>query len=743
MNRDSAETIEALPEVPEELSDEQLDHPSLYINRELSWLEFNRRVLEEARDRSVPLLERLKFLAIFSQNLDEFFMVRVGNLKQKIDSDINYSSGADRMLPREQMALISQMAHEMVEKQYRYLLDEILPPLAEAGIEILTGDRLTDEQRTFLDNLFSREVFPVLTPLALDLSHPFPHLTNGSSNMAIRLRRPKQPRTLLALVQLPSILPRFVNLPSAQGHQFLPLERVIRMNLDQLFPGMQIVDSYLFRVTRDADFDLDDYAEIKDLAETIERQIRERRRGVASRLEIGEEAPEDLVEFLRESLHLEPGDVYRLPSPLDLTGLFEICSLPGAESLKEPEFVPRIDPAISGAKSLFAAIRESDLLLHHPYDSFKPVVDFISAAATDPKVLAIKQTLYRTSSDSPIVAALQEAAHRGKQVSALVELQARMDEERNILWARELEKAGVHVVYGFVGLKTHCKVCLVVRRDDDKIRRYLHLSTGNYNPQTARVYTDLGLFTCNDEFADDASALFNYLTGYCELPHWKKLIVAPSRLRKFLIEKIESERQLGKKGRIVAKINAILEPTVIQALYRASRAGVSIDLVCRGICGLRPGIPGLSENIRVHSVVDRFLEHSRIYYFGQKGHPEVYIASADWMDRNLVRRLEVAFPIEDARLKARVIEILNISLLDNVKSRRLESDGIWRRYPVADDQPLLRSQSYFLRMAQQERRDTGLEPALDSLPMLDTQISREELFGCLRKNKVLATNGKK
>lgn len=714
----------------------------LYINRELSWLEFNRRVLEEAQDVSVPLLERLKFIAIFAANLDEFFMVRVANLKQKIVNDITTVSGGDQMLPRDQLDRISKVIHELTAEAYRCLRRDILVPLAEEGIQILKRKELTADEKNYIDDLFAREIFPVLTPLAIDPSHPFPHLSNNSLNLAIRLRRPKQPQLLLAIVQVPAVLPRFVLLPERRGHSFLPLELVIRKYLQNLFPGMDIVDSHVFRITRDSDFDLDDYEEIKDLIETIERQIRERRLGAATRLEIEEGTPIELVEHLRDALDLEEQDIYELPGPLELKGLFEICALPGYERLRDPDFVPQLVPAVARAKSLFSAIRDGDILLHHPYDSFKPVVDFVSSAADDPDVLAIKQTLYRTSSNSPIIRALQRAADRGKQVTALIELQARLDEERNIAWARELEQAGVHVVYGFVGLKTHCKVALVVRRDIDGIRRYVHLSTGNYNPQTARIYTDVGLFTCDVGFADDASALFNYLTGYSELPAWKKLILAPSQLRTFFIDSIAREAALGTKGRIVAKINAILEPSVIQALFRASQAGVKIDLVCRGICGLRPGIPGISDNIRVTSIVDRFLEHSRIYYFGNQGKPNVYIGSADWMDRNLLRRVEVVFPVEDLSLKARLIQNLSISLNDNVKARLLQPDGSWVRIrPQAQDVPL-RSQQYFLDMALQDDEAVSLHPPLDSLPLLDGNLSRADMKNMLSaKTKGNKKNG--
>ena len=711
-----------------------LDDPSLYLNRELSWLEFNRRVLEEALDPSAPLLERLKFLAIFSSNLDEFFMVRVASLKQKVASDITTSSGGDRLKPRDQLKRISVITHELVAQAFDCLREELFAKLAENGIRMVSRKELSADERVRVDEMFTREICPVLTPLAIDTSHPFPHLSNNSLNLAIRLRRKKQSKARLALVQVPSVLPRFVVLPDARGGvQVQPLEAVIRKYLKQLFPGMEILDSFVFRVTRDSDFDLDDYEEIKDLVETIERHVRDRRRGAATRLEIEEGAPPDLIDYLCEALDLKEQDVYKAPGPLDLKALFEIHSLPGYEHLRDADFVPGVAPEISNADDLWTAIRDGDMLLHHPYDSFKPVVDFINHAADDPNVLAIKQTLYRTSRDSAIIRALKRAADRGKQVTALIELQARLDEERNIEWSRELEKGGVHVVYGFVGIKTHCKVSLVVRREEDQIRRYVHLATGNYNPETARLYTDVGLFTCNEQFVEDASALFNYLTGYSEIPEWHKLILAPSRMKSFVIESIEHEASLGAEGRIVAKLNAILEPDVIAALYRASQAGVRIDLICRGICGLRPGVPGVSDNIRVISIVDRFLEHSRIFYFGAGGTPKLYMGSADWMDRNLIRRIEVIFPIEDPALRARLLEILAISLADNVKARQLQSDGTWRRVEPAEGAFRLRSQQYFLDLVLQRDGKLELDPPFEAIPLIDSRVDPSQLKTSRRK----------
>ncbi|MDB5311258.1 MAG: ppk [Gemmataceae bacterium] len=704
-----------------------LDDPTLYLNRELSWLQFNARVLEEACDPTVPLLERLKFLAIFGSNLDEFFMVRVGGLQQKVTAGIPHGSGADRMSPRLQLERIGQTVREMVTAQYRCLKDEVLPALEKNGIVIRWAEALSGDDLSHTRELFRREIFPVLTPLATDPAHPFPHLLNKSLNLAVSLRRPGDADPLYAVVQVPGVLPRFVQLPSSDptrnGNQgplyaFVPLEAVIKAHLGDLFPGMELGEAVCFRVTRDSEYEIDDEG-IDDLLRAIEAQVKARRRGHAVRLEIEAGAPADVEQFLTNALDLDPEEVYPIRGLLDTTGLFQVYGLSGFADLRDPPFVPAPVAAFVQASSPWAAVRARDILVHHPYESFAHVVDFIEAAANDDRVLAIKQTLYRTSSDSPVVRALQRAADRGKQVTAVIELKARLDEERNILWAKELEKSGVHVVFGFVGLKTHCKVALVVRREEDgAIRRYVHLASGNYNPQTARTYTDLGFFTCNPDFADDVSALFNYLTGYAELPQWRKLVVAPSRLQTAMIEKIEREAanaREGKGGRIIAKLNGLLEPAVVKALYRASQAGAKIDLICRGICSLRPGLPGVSENIRVVSIVDRFLEHSRIFYFENGGQPEVFTGSADWMDRNLSRRVEVVFPIEQPDLKARLIdEILKTTLADNVKARELLSDGTYRRVTPAPGEPLVRSQQRFLELAEVGNRPATVVAAVES-----------------------------
>jgi polyphosphate kinase len=721
-------SVEAAPPTSAPVTLYNLDDRALYINRELSWLEFNRRVLEEALDPAVPLLERFKFLAIFASNLDEFFMVRVGGLQQKVAAGVPIGSGADRMPPREQLERISQTVRQMLDEAYRCLREELMPALEKEGIHLRGPKELSEQQRKHLDEVFGREIFPVLTPLAIDQGHPFPHLLNKSLNLAVVLQRPNVPENLLAVVQVPAVLPRFVPLPAASsggdkggGTAFTTLETVIRMHLEELFPGMRIERAFVFRVTRNSEYEIDD-DEVEDLLKTIEEEVRKRRRAFAVRLEIEASATPEVSAFLTQAVDLEPADVYPIPDLIDLTALFQIHGLPGFPQLRDPPFVPYPVGDFTAAPSIFAAIRARDILVHHPYESFGPVVEFVETAANDERVLAIKQTLYRTSSDSPVVRALAQAADKGKQVTAVIELKARLDEERNILWARELEKSGVHVVFGFIGLKTHCKVALIVRREDDGIRRYVHLATGNYNPQTARIYTDLGFFTCNPEFCEDASALFNYLTGYCELPQWRKLIVAPSRLQSFMLEKIQQEtvnQQTRGTGRIIAKINGLLEPAIVQALYRASQAGVKIDLICRGICALRPQLPGISENIHVYSIVDRFLEHSRVFYFHNNGDPQVYIGSADWMDRNLSRRVEVVFPITAPDLKKRLIdEVLAIALSDNTKMRELLPDGSYRRVTLAANQPAIRCQERFLEIAAENAQKRLKESIPQAQPVL-------------------------
>jgi polyphosphate kinase len=689
--------------------------PDHYINRELSWLEFNSRVLEEAADPSNPWLERLKFLAIFSSNLDEFFEIRVAGLQQQLYAGVAPQDlGADGMAPAEQLAAIDKRAHDLVAEQYRILKEEVFPGLAAGGVERVRFDDLSDAERRHVESLFRASIYPVLTPLAIDPGHPFPHVHNKSLNIALVVERTNggQPRRHFAVVQVPAVLDRVVIVsPRSEPRlRFILLEDIIARHLAELFGGLTVVRHTVFRVTRNTDLTIEE-EDAEDLLEMIEESLRQRMRSDPVRLEISSEADDAFAEMLTRAHDLEARDVYRVDGPVDLTALLALHRLDDFPALKDEPLVPRVSPAFTQGGGIFDVIRAQDVLVHLPYESFGCVVDFIERAADDPQVLAIKQTLYRTSGASPIVSALARAAQNGKQVTALVELKARMDEKNNIAWARTLEQAGVHVVYGIVGLKTHCKASLVVRREADGIRRYVHLSTGNYNPTTARVYTDLGLFTANPELGEDTSALFNLLTGYAEGYSWKKLLVAPLGLREQVISLIEREERHareGRPGRIIVKMNALVEPTVIDALYRASQAGVSIDLVIRGICCLRPGLAGVSENIRVSSIVDKFLEHSRIFYFENAGNPDVLLASADWMPRNFLRRIETMFPIEGPALQARIVgEVLPIVLADTAKLRELLPDGTYRRRRPVDGAAPLRSQVALQQLAREAARETS------------------------------------
>jgi polyphosphate kinase len=694
----------------------------LFINRELSWLGFNERVLEEARDSSVPLIERLKFLCIVASNLDEFFMVRVAGLKQQLSGNVA-ETPPDGLTAAEQLAAVATRAHAMVTEQYRVWREDIAPGIAEAGIRLLRPQDLTPEQRAHLTAYFAREVWPVLTPLAVDSGHPFPMLRNRSLNLAILIHREREKvarhETMVAVVQVPSVLPRITEVPGAAHLSFMLLEDLIAMQAGDLFPGFQVVGCSSFRVTRNFDLSIDE-DEADDLLKTIQKELRRRERGSAVRLEIAHDTPTEVVGFLRAALRLEADDVYLFDGPLHLADFAPICGREDLREYRDEPFSPQIVPPLQEYDDIFRVIDQRDILLQHPYESFEDVVEFISEAADDPNVLAIKQTLYRTSADSPIIRSLIRAAENGKQVTAVVELKARFDEAPNIQWARTLEDAGVHVVYGLMGLKTHCKVALVVKREGNRIKRYVHLSTGNYNPATARVYGDLSYFTARDAYADDAGALFNLLTGYSTPPSWKKFSVAPLGLQERIIALIDREAALGPRGRIIAKMNALVDGPAIKALYRASQAGASIDLIVRGICCLRPGVAGISDNIRVTSIVDRFLEHARIFYFENGGKREVYLSSADWMPRNFQRRVEVMFPIEDEALRDRVLtEILGVALEDNVKARRLGPDGSYTRLRAdgvsangsagPGARPPLRSQYRFMELAR-EKAQSG--PAL-------------------------------
>ncbi|HXU80836.1 MAG TPA: polyphosphate kinase 1 [Polyangia bacterium] len=678
----------------------------LFLNRELSWLAFNERVLAETCDKAVPLGERFKFQSIVASNLDEFFMVRVAGLKQALAGSV-VETGADGLLPAEQLSAIASRAQAMVSTLYRNWRDEIAPGLGAAGLAILRPGQLAAEQRAFLEGRFRRDVWPVLTPLAVDQGHPFPVLRNRSLNLAILLYKERQRvnrrQAIFAVVQVPSVLPRLVEVPAVAPCKaaFVLLEDVIAMHVGDLFPGFRVIGCSPFRVTRNFDLSIDE-DEADDLLQTIQKELRKRERGQAVRLEITADTAPEVEGLLREALRLERDDVYAVDGPLHLADLSPLYGRDELWSHKDDPFLPQMAAPLCDAPDLFRAIGERDVLLHHPYESFEHVVEFIAEAASDPAVLAIKQTLYRTSVDSPIIRALIRAAENGKQVTAVVELKARFDEGPNIAWARVLEEAGVHVVYGLVGLKTHCKMSLVVRREAGAIKRYVHMSTGNYNPSTARLYGDISFFTAREAFADDAGALFNFLTGYATPPSWKRFSVAPAGLHDRIIELIDREASFGAKGRIIAKMNSLVDPQVIRALYRASQAGAKIDLLVRGICCLRPGVPGVSDNIQVTSVVDRFLEHARIFYFEAGGKREVFLSSADWMPRNFVRRVEIMFPIEDEGLRDRLVnEVLATMLCDNVKAWRLQPDGFYLRLGTGDQLPL-RSQHRFVELAREK-----------------------------------------
>jgi polyphosphate kinase len=716
-----------------------LNDPQYYFNRELSWLEFNHRVLQEAHNENSPLLERLKFLAIFSTNLDEFFMVRVAALKQQVEAKVSKLS-PDGLTAQEQLEAVSQHLRPLVAKQHQHFEKVIRPLLNQASIHIIDYIDLNQEQRSYLQTYFEQQIFPVLTPLAVDPGHPFPHISNLSLNLAVVVKNPETDEELFARVKVPRVLPRFLPLPeelsftpngSPAKWAGVPLEQAIAHNLESLFPGMNIQEYYPFRITRDSALDLEE-DEADDLLEAIEQELRKRRvGGVAVRLEIQPQTPEVVRRRLMRELELAESDVYENDGLLGLGSLMSFLALPMPE-LKDPPWKSVIPPRLQKLGSFnspstdsnfdfFAAIREQDLLVHHPYHSFSStVLRFINDASRDPDVLAIKMTLYRTSGDSPIVNALIAAAENGKQVAVLVELKARFDEENNIYWARRLEGVGVHVVYGLSGLKTHSKVVMVVRSEGDRIRRYAHIGTGNYNPKTARLYTDLGLFSCREDLAADLTDLFNYLTGYSRQRSYRELLVAPVNMRDRTLALIRREMEQTQSssipGRIIAKMNSLVDPQIIATLYEASRAGVQIDLIVRGMCSLRPQIPGISENIRVISIVGRFLEHSRIYYFHNQGEEEIYIGSADWMPRNLDRRVEAITPVRDPDLAKDLEEILGITLADNCQAWELQSDGSYKkRGATLDDAavPQTNSQKLFMQMALQSV-GVGEKPSPDT-----------------------------
>ena len=702
-------------------TEQQNNYSEYFFNRELSWLEFNYRVLHEALDQRTPLLEKLKFLAIFSSNLDEYFMVRVSGLKEQISAEVMQLS-MDGKNAQEQLTAIYAKLLPMIHKQHEYFERTIRPLLAENDIHILGYIDLNQEQRNYINKYFYDQIFPVLTPLGIDSSHPFPYMSNLSFNLVVLMKNPESDEELFARIKVPKIFPRFVTLPeelrTKEGGKSMvwcavPLEQVIAHNLESLFNGMNILEYHPFRITRDADLAVQE-DEADDLLAEIEKGLQKRRiGGSVVRLEINHNMPANVKEMLMQELELGNDDVYEVDGLLGLGDLMSLLSIP-LPALKDPVWSSSPHPRLRrlgdtrgesqeiNQIDIFSAIRQKDLLVHHPYQSFsRTVQQFITQASEDPDVLAIKMTLYRTSGDSPIINALINAAENGKQVAVLVELKARFDEENNINWAKKLEEVGVHVVYGLVGLKTHTKIVMVVKREEGKIRRYVHIGTGNYNPKTARLYTDLGLFSCREELGRDLTDLFNFLTGYSRQKKYRQLLVAPVNMRDRFLALIKREQENAEKGlpgRIVAKMNALVDEKIIMALYAASQAGVKVDLIIRGICCLRPGVTGLSENIQVISIIGRYLEHSRIFYFYNQGEEEVFIGSADWMPRNLKRRVEAVTPIQDPDLLKDLEEVLGIMLSDNRQAWELQPDGSYQQRQPGPDGPELGCQQVLMQM---------------------------------------------
>ena len=691
----------ALTKTPIETSRDSIS-PELYINRELSWIEFNKRVLHEACNPAHPLLERVKFIAIFSSNLDEFFMIRVSGLEKQVEAG-NDTLSFDGLSPMQQLLEIRQRTIEMLSERSRLFYDELIPQLAEAGISFAKYEQLSETYKQALNNFFDEQIFPVLTPLAFDPGHPFPFVSNLSLSLAVQLKGSSDDSLRFARVKVPDGLSRLIRLDKVKGIKlpkgkliYVWLEDLIAGNIQKLFPNVPVISVHPFRVTRDADIEIEE-DEAGDLLASISQGLRQRRYGNVVKMDVNPGIPDYIKQVLMENLEIEERKVYEIPGILGLSSLMELMSIDRPD-LKDVPFVPRNPFLEQEEENMFDLLKQRDMLLHHPYDSFQPVIDFINCAAQDPDVLAIKQTLYRVGSKSPIVQALIEAAERGKQVAVLVELKARFDEENNIVWARALEKAGAHVVYGLLGLKTHAKMLLVVRREDEGLRRYVHLSTGNYNAATAKVYTDYSLFTANPEIAADISEIFNYLTGYSRQDTYRKIIVAPLNMRKWILGMIEREIACHKKygnGHIMLKLNALVDPQVISALYHASQAGVWIDLIVRGICSLRPMLKGVSENIRVVSIVGRFLEHSRVFYFYNNGEEEIYLGSADMMQRNLDRRVEIIFPVLENSFKKGIKHCLETMLQDNVQSWSLYPDGTYMK--TVREGELVNSQISFLQ----------------------------------------------
>lgn len=701
---------------------EKIIQPSHFINRELSWLEFNARVLREAADVSNPVLERLKFFTIFSSNLDEFFEVRVAGLKQQVESGVVERS-VDGLTPREVFNAVTRRIRELVEEQYACWREQLVPALAEHGILFLNVRELADEDRVWVDQYYRTHIRPVLTPLAVDPAHPFPQLLNKSLNLLVQVEsaNPLEKRARLAIVQVPRVIPRLIRLPGPAGRQrHILLGHLIGHHLGDLFPGMEIRGYWPFRVTRNSELYIDE-EEDANLLKVVEKELHRRRRGAAVRLEAQSGCPPELRSQLLNHLDLTENDFYEIDGPLNPGRLMLIYENEPSPELHDPPYLAPYPARLREAPDLFASIRKKDLLVHHPYESFEAVIDFLEAAAADPEVLAIKQTLYRTGGDTRVVGALMKGVQNGKQVTAVVELKARFDEANNIQWARRLEEAGVHVVYGLVGLKIHGKMSLVVRREESGIRRYVHLGTGNYNATTARIYTDLSLFTCHPDFGEDATNLFNLLTGICQFPGMRRFLVAPFDLRDRLLQLIQRETENAAKGlpaRIIAKLNSLVDREMIEALYRASQAGVKIDLIVRGICCLRPGIKRISDRITVRSIVGRFLEHSRIGYFENACQPEIYVGSADWMPRNFHRRIEILFPVLDGVIKERIFqEALQLPLTDNVKAWLLQPDGSYQKVSRPKNAPQVNCQLELMRMASQEHRSSSAaRPTKGSYP---------------------------
>ena len=678
--------------------------PEYFENRELSWLGFDERVLGEARDKGNPVFERLKFLSITASNLDEFFMVRVASLKDMVNAGYTKKDIAG-MTPQQQLDAIHDRVHALVGTQYSTWKRSLLPGLAQCGLQVIENhEDLTPEQGRYADHYFMENVYPVLTPMAVDSSRPFPLIVNKTLNLGALLKKKGEEDGILefATVQVPSVLPRIVEIPSEKNGEraVILLEELIERNMSKLFLSYDVVCVHPYRIMRNADLTIDE-DDASDLLKEIQKQLKKRRWGEVIRLEVEEKIDKRLLKTLKKEFEIKEDGIYRINGPLDLTFLMKMYGISGFDDYKEPRYIPQPVPELTGKPDIFEEIRKGDILLHHPYQTFDPVVDFVKKASKDPQVLAIKQTLYRVSGNSPIIAALAQAAENGKQVSVLVELKARFDEENNIAWAKMLERAGCHVIYGLVGLKTHSKITLVVRREDDGIRRYVHLGTGNYNDSTAKLYTDMGLLTCSEAIGEDATAVFNMLSGYSEPAGWKKLSLAPLWLRDRFLTMIRRETEHARSGepaRIIAKMNSLCDEELIAALYEASAAGVEIDLIVRGICCLKVGIPGISDHISVRSIVGTFLEHSRIYYFLNGGQEEIYLSSADWMPRNLDRRVEILFPIENENLKKEAFHVLEIQLQDTIKAQMKQPDGTYEHIDRRG-KPALCSQEYFMEYA--------------------------------------------